>query len=228
MQYVGAGKVLFHATDDTWRWRYRVGDVFFARYWVQAVRYLSRSKLLGKDRAVELAADRREYRRGEPVRLRVRFVDERQAPAADDGVTVVLEREGQQNQRVKLLRNATNRGIFEGTFSDSMDGKYHAWVATPTLEGGAASADFLVVAPPGELERIQMDAVEMKLAAEETRGRFYRIGEVDRLPGDLPAGNQVPIESLPPAVLWNRWWLLAAFLGLIVTEWILRKRKGML
>ena len=61
MQYVGAGKVLFHATDDTWRWRYRVGDVFFARYWVQAVRYLSRSKLLGKDHSVELSADRREY-----------------------------------------------------------------------------------------------------------------------------------------------------------------------
>src|SRR5262249_45953227 len=152
MQYVGAGKVLFHATDDTWRWRYRVGDVFFARYWVQAVRYLSRSKLLGHETAVELSADRREYRRGEPVRLRVRFADERQAPAADDGVTVVLEREGRQNQRVNLLRNATNRGIFEGTFGDSMDGKYHAWVATPTLEGKAASADFLVVAPPGELE----------------------------------------------------------------------------
>ena len=27
MQYVGAGKVLFHATDETWRWRRRVGDV---------------------------------------------------------------------------------------------------------------------------------------------------------------------------------------------------------
>jgi von Willebrand factor type A domain len=228
MQYVGAGKVLFHATDETWRWRYQVGDVFFARYWVQAVRHLSRSKLLGTDNAVELAADRREYRRGEPVRLRVRFIDERQAPVADDGVTVVLEREGQKNQRVNLLRNATNRGIFEGTFSDSMDGKYHAWVATPTLEGQAASADFLVVAPPGELERIQMDAVELKQAADETRGRFYRIGEVDRLGADLPPGHQVPIETLPPEVLWNRWWLLATFVGLIAAEWILRKRRGML
>src|SRR6202044_1170983 len=73
LQFVGAGKVLFHATDETWRWRYRVGDVFFARYWVQTLRYLSRSKLLGKDRSAELAADRREYRRGESVRLWVRF-----------------------------------------------------------------------------------------------------------------------------------------------------------
>ncbi len=229
MQYVGAGKVLFHATDDTWRWRFRVGDVFFARYWVQAIRYLSRSKLLGKDHAVELSADRREYHRGEPVSMRVRFIDERQAPADDEGVTVVLEREGQKNQRLKLHRNATNRGIFEATFSDAMDGKYHAWIAAPTLEGNAApSADFLVAAPPGEMERVQMDAVELKRAAEETRGRFYRINDADRLLDDLPPGRQVPIETLPPQVLWNRWWLLLAFLGLIVSEWILRKRKGML
>jgi hypothetical protein len=228
MQYVGAGKVLFHATDDTWMWRYRVGDVFFARYWVQAVRYLSRSKLLGKDNSVEVTADRREYRRGDMVRLRVRFVDERQAPPDDSGVTVVLEREGQQNQRVKLERNATNRGIFEGTFSDAMDGKYHAWIAAPTLEGKVPSADFLVVAPPGELERVEMDAGELKRAAEETRGRFYQLADVGRLLEDLPPGHQVPIETLPPEVLWNQWWLLASFLGLIVSEWILRKRKGML
>ncbi len=228
MQYVGAGKVLFHATDDTWRWRFRVGDVFFARYWIQAVRYLSRSKLLGKEHAVELAADRREYRRGETARLRVRFIDERQAPADDDGVVVVLERDGQKNQQIKLQRNATTRGIFEATLADAMDGKYHAWIASPTLEGQAPSADFLVVAPPGELERVQVDAEELKLAADETRGRFYRLGQADRLLDDLPPGHQVPIESLPPQVLWNRWWLLLAFLGLIVSEWILRKRKGML
>ncbi len=228
MQYVGAGKVLFHATDDTWRWRHRVGDVFFARYWIQAVRYLSRSKLLGQDHSVELSADRREYRRGEPVRLRVRFIDERQAPVADDGVIVVLEREGHKNHRVNLHRNATNRGVFEGTFQEALDGRYHARVVVPTFEGTAPATDFSVVAPPGELEQVRMDAESLKQAAEETRGRFYRIDQVDRLLRDLPPGRQVPIESLPPKNLWNSWWLLSAFLGLIVTEWILRKRKGML
>jgi hypothetical protein len=228
MQYVGAGKVLFHATDDTWRWRWRVGDVFFARYWIQAVRYLSRSKLLGKDHAVELSADRREYHRGDPVRLRVRFIDEREAPADNDGVTVVLEREGNKNQRLKLERNAASRGVFEATVGDVMDGRYHAWIATPALEGKPPSTDFLVAAPPGELERVQMDAAELRRAAEETRGRFYRIGDADRLLDDLPEGRQIPIEALPPLVLWNRWWLLLAFLGLITSEWILRKRKGML
>jgi hypothetical protein len=227
-QFVGAGKVLFHATDDTWRWRFRVGDVLFARYWVQAVRYLSRSKLLGKDQAVELSADRREYRRGEPVRLRVRFIDERQAPPQDDAVEIAIERDGQKNERIKLQRNPGARGVFEGTFVDGVDGRYHAWLASPTIGGKAPSADFRVTAPPGELERVQMDADELRRAADQTRGRFYRITEVDRLLGDLPPGHQVPIESLPPEVLWNKWWLLLSLLGLIVSEWMLRKRKGML
>ena len=61
MQYVGAGKVLFHATDETWRWRYRVGDVYFARYWIQMIRYLCRSKLAASGQGAVLSTDRREY-----------------------------------------------------------------------------------------------------------------------------------------------------------------------
>ena len=49
----------------------------------------------------------------------------------------------------------------------------------------------------------------------------------DRLLGDLPPGRQVPIESLPPRPLWNKWPVLALFLGLLIAEWILRKRRGM-
>jgi hypothetical protein len=30
-QYVGAGEVLMHATDETWRWRWRSDDRYFAR-----------------------------------------------------------------------------------------------------------------------------------------------------------------------------------------------------
>jgi hypothetical protein len=228
MQFAGAGKVLMHLTDDTWRWRFRVGDALFARYWVQAIRYLSRSKLLGKDRNVDLAADRREYRRGEMVRLRARFIDERLAPVEDEGVTVVLERSGRPNQRVTLARNANNRGVFEGSVSALADGRYHAWVAAPALEGQAPATDFVVSAPPGEFEQVQIDAADLKQAAEVTHGKFFTIDQLDKLPSYLPPGQQVPIEALPPFPLWNQWWSLLAFLGLIIGEWILRKRKGML
>jgi hypothetical protein len=227
LQYVGAGKVLLHATDETWRWRRRVGDVFFARYWVQMIRYLSRSKLAGAGRSATLTTDRREYARGEPVRLRVRFADERLAPPEDDGVTVVLEHQGHKTRRLALRRVAAGRGTFEGVVIRPAVGNYHAWVAAPPMEGRAPVVDFSVVAPPGEFENVRMDAAAMRRAAEQSRGRYYGFENARRLLKDLPPGRQVPIESLPPKPLWNRWPVRLLFLMLLVGEWILRKMGGM-
>ena len=44
----------------------------------------------------------------------------------------------------------------------------------------------------------------------------------------FPEGHPVPIETLPPLPLWNKWPVLLLFLGLLTGEWLLRKRKGML
>jgi hypothetical protein len=228
MHYVGSGKVIFHATDETWRWRFRVGDVFFARYWVQTIRYLSRSKLLGKDRSAELTVDRREYRRGEPVRVRVRFLDDRQAPPEDDGVTVVIEHAGDKHRRLVLRRGRANRGVFEGTFSNPTDGAYHLWVASPSMPGQAPATDFQVAPPPGERARLQTDVAELRRASSDTKGRFYTLGAADRLLRDLPEGRQVKTDPLPPIVLWNHWLLAPVILGLLICEWLLRKWGGML
>jgi len=228
MQYVGAGKTWFHATDETWRWRFRVGDVFLARYWVQTIRYLSRSKLLGKDRSAELTTDRREYRRGETVRFRLRFFDERTAPAVEDDVALMVERTGGKQQQIALTRHRAARGVFEGRLSDVVEGGYHVWLASPSVEGEPPSADFIVVAPPGETANTRLDVAELRGASKLTRGRFYRTQEVAGLVDDLPRGRQVPIESLPPLLLWNRWPLLCCFLGLLVGEWMIRKRCGLL
>jgi hypothetical protein len=226
-QYVGAGKVLFHASDETWRWRYRVGDVYFARYWIQTIRYLCRSKLGDAGHSAILATDRREYPQGESVRLRVRFADERLAPAEDDGVTVVVEQTGRKTQRMSLHRAAAARGVFEGVLDRPAAGSYHAWITAPALPGQSPAVDFTVVPPPGEFAQVRMDAAAMRSAAEISGGRFYTFDTADRLLDDLPPGRQVPIESLPPRPLWNRWPVLALFLGLLIAEWILRKRRGM-
>jgi hypothetical protein len=228
MHYVGAGKVVFHFTDETWRWRRRVGDLYYARYWVQTIRYLSRSALLDKDRHAELTTDREEYRRGDPVRLRVRFFDERLAPAEDDGVVVMIEQQGGKRRRVTLRRDAARRGVFEGLATDLPEAQYRAWVATPTLEGKPPSVRFNVIAPLGERARLEMDAADLKFAAEETRGKFYTLETADRLLRDLPRGRQVRIESLPPQPIWNSWKLAALLVVLLTGEWLLRKKAGML
>jgi hypothetical protein len=226
-QIAGAGKVLFHGTDETHLWRARIGDKYFARYWVQAIRYLSRAKLLGDDKGARLVTDRTRYRRGEPVRFQLRFIDERLAPAGDRKATVLFERQGQTRRPVTLSRIAASSAIFEGQASKLTDGRYHAWVVDPALPGDP-SADFEILPPAGETERSQMDLAELTRAASDTRGKFYRFANAHRLFDDLPEGRPVPIETLPPVPLWNKWPILLVFLCLLSCEWLLRKRKGML
>jgi len=226
MQYVGAGKVLLHTTDETWRWRYRAGDVYFARYWVQTIRWLARSKLKGADRAVKLSTEQREYRRGEPVRLWVRFADEHQAPGKEDGVTVTLQHKEHQTRQIPVHRGAAGGGVFETVLSDLAPGSYHAFLATPALAGGAPWADFDVVAP-GEFERLQMDTQGMQRAAKQTKGQSYTVRTAGRLLDDLPQGYRAPVDVPEERPLWNSPALLMAFLALLAGEWVLRKLGGM-
>ena len=143
MQYVGGGgKVLFHATDETYRWRRRVGDLYFARYWIQTLRFLTRSKLAEGDRSARLSTDRRDYALGDPVRVQVRFSDERLAPLDDNGVTVELEQIGRQTQKVQLHRTETGRGHFEAVLNNLPAGGYHAKMISPPLAGAGFGGRF--------------------------------------------------------------------------------------
>ncbi len=227
LQYVGAGKVLFHATDETWRWRYRTGDAYFARYWLQTIRSLCRAKLAEAERPVALATDRRHYDPNEPVQIQLRFVDERLAPPEDDGAAVVVEHSGGKSHRVVLRRTSTRRGLFEASFLPSIPGDYRVRLVAPTLKDAPAAIDFTVTRPAAEFARLPMDASAMRRAVELTGGGFFTFAEADRLPAAIPPGRPVPVESLPPVPLWNRWPVLTLLLSVLCAEWILRKRRGM-
>jgi len=184
-------------------------------------------KLSDGDRPVTLTTDRHEYANGESVRLRAKFANERLAPPEDDGVAVVVESVGQTTQHVQLHRAAVGRSVFEGVMNRTTSGSYHAWIASPAMEGPAPAVDFTVAQPASEFAQVRMAADEMRQAAQETGGQFYTLGTTDKLISDLPPARQIPIESLPPYPLWNQWPVLAAFLILLIGEWILRKRQGM-
>ena len=226
LAYVGAGKVLFHATDDSWRWRMGRGDELFGRYWLQSIRYLSRFKL-GEGREIELTSDQETYRRGDVVRLRARFFDDRKAPQNENGVAVILEHQGRGQRRIALRRDAVQRGVFATDIPNLGTGRYHAWIAHPASTGEAPSANFVMTIPDTEMQRLEMDATDLREAARISGGEFYTIETAGTLIDKLPRGRQVRIEALPPVPIWNAWEVALLFTALLVTEWLLRRRMGM-
>ncbi len=224
MQQVAAGKVLYHATDETWRWRFRTGDLYHGRYWIQAIRYLSRGRMIGKDRMAEMTVDQLVYQRGQPTTVRVKFVDEKFVPPESDGVTVIVERKGEGRETVKLSRLRDLPTAFEGQLNRLAEGTYHGWVSQPAFSEAPPSVDFRVEVPQRELARRAMEKSDLQTAASTSHGRFYSLEDVDRLPLEIPRGTPVPLETDDPIPLWNRWELLSLFVFLLAAEWLLRKR----
>ncbi len=228
LQFLGAGKVVFHATDETYRWRFRVGDVYFARYWVQMIRYLARSKLLSGSRGIEVATDRERYDRNDDVSIRVRFFDDRLAPPSDDGVVVIVEADGGQRRQIVLHRHQSERGLFEGSAGSLPEDRYRASIVTPALDDASAIARFAVATLSPELARTQMDGEALREAAKASLGKYYTTATASKLLLDLPPGRAVRIESLPPRPLWNAPIAAGVFVALIAVEWLVRKRVGLL
>ena len=224
MQYYGAGKVILHLTDDTWRWRYRNEDVLPRRYWFQTIRFLARSARLGSDSTTELAPVRDPVFRGENVRLRARFFDEGQSPAADDGVEVMVQRDDEPAARHTLHRAGGSRGIFVGDLGPLAVGQYRAWMVQPTSAENPPATTFQVLLPKGETQRLEMDRATLNRLAETTRGRFFTLTDAHRLVDQLPLGKRVETGSLPPLPIWKRWYVLLVVLSLLIGEWLLRKR----
>lgn len=223
-QRFGNGKVVFHATDELWRWRFRTGDTYYGRYWVQVVRFLARSRLLGKDSTAELTVDRKVFRTGETVTLRVRFVDEKLVPADNDGVTVVVEKSEGAQIKLVLSRIPEAAAVFEGQLSQAAEGKYHAWVATPTFAKAPPAEDFEVRPSERETRILRADTAELNQAATQTGGRMFTLQSADTLAAEIPRGLPVPLETDKPISLWNHWLTLCLVTGLLSLEWMLRKR----
>lgn len=223
LQRFGAGKVLFHATDELWRWRFRDHEQVYSRYWIQALRFLSRTQTLDGARGVEFTSDRHTYQRGEAVKLRLQVLDERQLPASGTA-TVVLERADEPRRQIELARAANTTTIFTGELRGLRDGRYHVWLSDPSFPGSPPAVDFVVEAPQRELLRRRLDRADLEAATRATHGRYFSLHEADQVLAEIPAGQPVPLSAATVIPLWTRWELLLLFASLLTTEWLCRRR----
>jgi Mg-chelatase subunit ChlD len=232
-QFVGAGRSMFFGFDESWRWRFRDGEVRFNQFWIQTVRYLARSR----SGRVELRLDRQApYRRGEPIKVLVRFPDDAPPPPAQTEVKVVSERTppkgGAADTEVQTLHLAKlegSRATYEGSLTRTPVGAYRFWLAAPLVPGSKPHAEAKVVPPEGEMDYLRMDQPVMKEAADATGGRFATLADADQMLDALPAGKRVVLNTPePPRLVWNHFTVFGLAVLLVGMEWFLRKRRHLL
>ncbi len=223
-QYFGTGRVLLHAVDSTYRWRLKVGDVYFARYWGQTLRMLGKEKINSTKQNLLLATNENKYQVGEAVKIQLDGL------VANEGKSprIRLSKPGRADQEIALDAVGSKPGRWQVQLPGLPAGQYRVSLLTQQVEENPKSIDFEIEAPPGELTRIAMNREEMETAANTTRGRFYTFEEAKQLIDDLPPSRSVALENLPPYEIWNRWPFLLGICACLCAEWIIRKRQSML
>ncbi len=194
-QFVGAGHVVAQLGDDSWRWsRVPETEPLYVRYWMQLLRWLSRSRLASGRGAVQLTTDRESYETTDSVRVRVRFVDSRLAPSADDGVVVLVQTSDGPATPLVLRRDSQERGSFRGTLAPLAAGEYRVWMVRPVLSGTPGTP---AVPTRTDLDRTEPGRTE-PTRTEPGRGTNPGPGGVvdAATRGDSPGGNS-PGDDVP-------------------------------
>jgi len=229
-QFVGAGRVMFFGFDESWRWRLREDEVRFNQFWIQAIRYLARSRLGRTDLRLDKQVP---YRKGDPIRVTVRFPDDVPPPGPEVAVKVVAEYTPTggdvEVQTLQLAKVEGSRATYEALLARTGEGTYKLWLASPASPGTKPNATAKVLPPAGELDRLRMNQPDLERVAVITKGRFYSLADAEKLPEELPPLPRVTLnQPRPPYLLWNHPSLFALALALICGEWLLRKRHQLL
>ncbi|MCP4589415.1 MAG: hypothetical protein GY842_01595 [bacterium] len=236
----GAGKVLFHGSDDTWRWRRGAGELIYDGYWVQVVRALSRARPAEAGQGMEVRVRKARYACGERVSVAVRINDSELLARAGERVRLtVRDPDGQAVARLDAVRLGGASPCFEGSFVPRSAGTFTiaAEELGPVGPGLASGTDG--AADPGAAALIQVDQ-----AGLEVRHREADHEALERL-AEETGGAVVPLDDLSEAfsairdrsqhipddvreALWDSRLTLILFVVLITCEWTLRKLSGMI
>ncbi len=236
-QRFGAGRVLWLGTDETWRWRDRLGDRVHQAFWLQAVRWGLGLRLRGKDPRLQVACDRTVVEPGQRIALRALARDSSGAAVAAaptatlrkvDATGKPVEGGGQQ---IGLAAVADADGLWESSFAPQEEGRFQVEVTSsdPDLAGLSEVREVVVRRHSG-VEGIELaaDPENLRRISEAGGGRMVDAAGCAELAKELAAGlKPLPVNERSTWTLWNGYAVLFVVVGLLLAEWLWRKRVGL-
>ncbi|HEV3203046.1 MAG TPA: hypothetical protein VGY77_01625 [Gemmataceae bacterium] len=227
-QYYGKGQVLFLAMEETWRWRFNVGDRYFARFWGQVIYQIGLPHLLGNSKRVQLALEHADVLWGRPSSIYARLFDADFHPLIEERVPARLDfldaKAGEErSQKITLEAVPGQPGEYRVLLPNDLAGRFELKMESPE----PATLAYRVVLPPQhEMEPGGMEEDVLREAARISGGQFYREEDLHLLPSRIEPQNAT-FAHRQEVVLWNPLAMLV-FLVLVTAEWVLRKFSNLL
>ena len=235
----GHGQTMFVGIDETWRWRFLVEDLYFWRFWKQAIFFMAKRRLLQADSRWRIWTDKTSYQVGSRIVVHAEVRDEAGEPARENEQTIQYqirwgEEGGIRESEVRELQLAAvpdQPGKYQGTINLFRPGEYAFWFlakgdkdVSPTQKGL-----YTIQVDPTTLEtrRPSQDVETLQRVAKASGGTYHAIWDASALPDLEPKTRMEPIEKSEMSV-WNNLWVYLLLVGLLAVEWITRKLNRLL
>lgn len=233
-QHYGFGQVLWIGVDSTWRWRHRAGDRYHHRFWGQVGRWAADNRAAAGNEVVKFGPDRSDIEVGEDAVIRARWTQQflkrhpelkakaqvsRIGDDADDRPFSTIELVPEENRPLQ----------FEGRLVSLPSGQYRVRLVVDGADVGDEEIEAtLYVHEPLTLELSDLSANRDLLdeLANVSRGRVFYPDEVHEIP-KLFEDPKTASTTREEKRLWDKWYMLVLFFGLLTSEWVVRKLNGL-
>jgi hypothetical protein len=226
----GDGRVLAFAGDSTWHWQMGGFGEAHRRFWRQCVLWLAKKDEQTAGRVWIRLAGRRVVRGGR-VEFQVGAENAQGEPVETAQFDVSVQTPDGHGEPVRPTKTGTD---WAATFRQTTKpGDYRITVKAKNgaEELGTAEARFLVPNQDLELDRPAAEPSLMAQLAETTKTAGGAALAPEELPELLKRLAEKPPELkqevIAKVTYWDTWPFFLIFVGLIGTEWFLRKRWGL-
>ena len=237
LQRSGLGKSLLLAAEGLWHWDFGVSSfkdtryqAVYPRFWAQVLRWMSTDT---DEKSIYLTTDAAAYTIGDTVRVTAYLYSATYQSQVGASVEMeVIPPEGAQFQQQMhttlgdIASDTDNR--YTAQFVLRQKGRYRirATGSRGSLKLGADQIDIYAHPQLAELENIQLNEALLKQLAAQTGGVYFTLAEAESVHENI-ADVQNPVFVDAERELWSHPLVLITVVGLLGTEWFLRKRVGL-
>ena len=227
-QNYGHGRTAIMATGGTWRWQMSeaLGDPSHDLFWQQLLRWL----VAESPGPVTASISARNLMDEGHLQIAAQVRDRQFQPAADAHVTAHMVGPEGANALIDLTPSRDTPGLYQTEWTAEKPGTYLAEVTAESAgnqsqELGRDVLTFQREDGIAENFHTEQNRSLLQQLALQTGGRYWEPSDLKNLPRDI-AYSEAGISVRTTNELWNMPIVFVLLLGLPITEWLLRRKWG--